>query len=45
MASLSYLQPHLDMIHAKAEALDVPSPVIDAIRDLLHSTPSLLFDV
>jgi len=36
MASLSYLQPHIDIIHAKAEALDVPSPVIDALQELLH---------
>ncbi|KIM76341.1 hypothetical protein PILCRDRAFT_98727 [Piloderma croceum F 1598] len=42
MASLSYLQPHIDAIHAKAVALDVPSPVIDALQDLLHhlNTPS-----
>lgn len=34
MASLSYLQPHIDAIHAKAEAYDVPTPVIDALQDL-----------
>jgi len=39
MASLSYLQPHIDAIHAKAVALDVPSPVIDALQDLLHRKP------
>jgi ubiquitin carboxyl-terminal hydrolase 1 len=38
LASLSYLQPHIDAIHAKAEALDVPTPVIDAFQELLHST-------
>ncbi|KAF9480182.1 cysteine proteinase [Pholiota conissans] len=34
MASLSYLQPHIDAVHAKAEALDVPTPVIDALQEL-----------
>ncbi|KDQ29547.1 hypothetical protein PLEOSDRAFT_1112327 [Pleurotus ostreatus PC15] len=34
MSSLSYLQPHIDRIHSKAVELDVPSPVIDALRDL-----------
>ncbi|KAJ8487929.1 hypothetical protein ONZ45_g14147 [Pleurotus djamor] len=34
MASLSYLQPQIDTIHEKAVELDVPSPVIDALRDL-----------
>lgn len=37
MASLSYLQPQLEKIHAHAEALDVPTPVIDSLRDLLYS--------
>jgi len=36
MASLSYLQQQVDAIHAKAVALDVPSPVIDALQDILH---------
>ncbi|KAK7029417.1 ubiquitin-specific protease ubp1 [Paramarasmius palmivorus] len=36
LSSLSYLQPHLDAIHEKAELLDVPTPVIDTLRDLLH---------
>lgn len=36
MASLCYLQPQLERIHAKAEALDVPTPVIDALRDLVQ---------
>ncbi|KAF5387875.1 hypothetical protein D9615_000834 [Tricholomella constricta] len=36
MASLSYLQAHIDAIHEKAEALDVPSPVIDALQDLFR---------
>ncbi|KAI5893187.1 cysteine proteinase [Schizophyllum commune H4-8] len=35
LASLSYLRPHLDLIAAKAEALDVATPVVDALRDLL----------
>ncbi|PCH40792.1 cysteine proteinase [Wolfiporia cocos MD-104 SS10] len=37
MASLCYLQPHIEEIHTKAEALDVPTPVVDALRDLLHT--------
>ncbi|KAJ3006555.1 hypothetical protein NUW54_g3893 [Trametes sanguinea] len=42
MASLSYLQPQLEEIHAKAEALDVPTPVIDSLRDLVRilNTPT-----
>ncbi|KAI8982742.1 hypothetical protein BD414DRAFT_490985 [Trametes punicea] len=42
MASLSYLQPQLDEIHAKAEALDVPTPVVDSLRELVRilNTPS-----
>ncbi|KAG6848439.1 hypothetical protein H0H93_016953 [Arthromyces matolae] len=36
LASLSYLQPHIDNIHDKAEALDVPSPVIDTLQDLFR---------
>ncbi|RPD80747.1 cysteine proteinase [Lentinus tigrinus ALCF2SS1-7] len=42
MASLSYLQPQLGKIHAHAEVLDVPTPVIDSLRDLLNmlNTPS-----
>lgn len=42
LASLSYLQPDIDSIHAKAEAVDIPTPVVDALRDLLHglNTPS-----
>ncbi|KAL1747282.1 hypothetical protein HDZ31DRAFT_80636 [Schizophyllum fasciatum] len=35
LASLSYLRPHLDTIAAKAEALDVATPVVDALRELL----------
>lgn len=31
MASLSYLQPYLESVHARAEILDVPSPVVDAL--------------
>ncbi|KAJ3505696.1 hypothetical protein NLJ89_g7283 [Agrocybe chaxingu] len=37
LASLTYLQPHIDSIHAKAEALDVPTPVIDALQELFHN--------
>ncbi|KAI0677187.1 hypothetical protein C8Q78DRAFT_1001569 [Trametes maxima] len=42
MASLVYLQPQLDEIHARAETLDVPTPVIDSLRDLVRilQTPS-----
>ncbi|CDO69582.1 hypothetical protein BN946_scf184759.g22 [Trametes cinnabarina] len=42
MASLSYLQPQLEEIHARAEALDVPTPVIDSLRDLVRilNTPT-----
>ncbi|TCD59984.1 hypothetical protein EIP91_010941 [Steccherinum ochraceum] len=37
MASLSYLQPHIDMVFNKAESLAsvVHTPVIDELRDLL----------
>ena len=34
LASLTYLQPQIEAIHAKAEALDVPTPVIDALHEL-----------
>ncbi|KZT34493.1 cysteine proteinase [Sistotremastrum suecicum HHB10207 ss-3] len=37
MASLAYLQPYIEVIHAKAEEYDVPTPVIDALRDALHA--------
>lgn len=37
MASLCYLQPHIEEIHSKAEVLDVPTPVVDALREVLHS--------
>ncbi|KAI0371622.1 cysteine proteinase [Pilatotrama ljubarskyi] len=42
MASLTYLQPQLDEIHSRAEALDVPTPVIDSLRELVRTlnTPS-----
>ncbi|KAI0045115.1 cysteine proteinase [Auriscalpium vulgare] len=42
LASLSYLQPQIDAIHEKAEAFDVPTPVVDALQDLLHSLNSPL---
>ena len=35
MASLSYLQPHIEAIHSRAERLDVPTPVVDTLRDAL----------
>lgn len=38
MASLSYLQPYLAAIHEKAVCLDVPSPVVDALLDLINGT-------
>jgi len=31
MASLSYLQPYLDSIYTKAECVEVPTPVLDAL--------------
>ncbi|KAH8101987.1 hypothetical protein DFH11DRAFT_1845138 [Phellopilus nigrolimitatus] len=37
MASLSYLPAHIEAIHAKAVELDVPSPVVDALRDMLRA--------
>ncbi|TFY83111.1 hypothetical protein EWM64_g898 [Hericium alpestre] len=37
LASLSYLQPYIESLHAKAEAFDVPTPVTDVLRDLLHA--------
>ncbi|KAH7916243.1 hypothetical protein BJ138DRAFT_996097 [Hygrophoropsis aurantiaca] len=40
MSSLSYLQPYLAAIQSRAEVLDVPSPVIDALLDLLHDLNS-----
>ena len=42
MASVSYLHPQIDAIHAKAEELDVPTPVIDALRDALQGTYYLM---
>ena len=38
LASLRHLYPYIDAIHTKAEAFDVPTPVVDALRDLLYST-------
>ncbi|KAF9058191.1 hypothetical protein BJ165DRAFT_1605834 [Panaeolus papilionaceus] len=37
MASLSYLQPHVDAIHSKAEDVDIETPVIDALKDLFNN--------
>ena len=39
MASLSYLQPYLDDVREKAEKLDVPSPVLDALQEQLIGKP------
>ena len=36
MASLSYLQPYLDQVYKKAESVDVPTPVLDALIGQLH---------
>jgi hypothetical protein len=38
MASLSYLQPYLDIIYGKAETVDVPTPVLDALVAQMHGT-------
>ncbi|KIJ57176.1 hypothetical protein M422DRAFT_23274 [Sphaerobolus stellatus SS14] len=35
LASLSYLQPYLEVIHSRAERFDVPTPVLDALLELL----------
>ena len=45
MASLAYLQPYVDAIHSRAERLDVPTPVIDALRDALIGMSGNLFYV
>ncbi|KIO25232.1 hypothetical protein M407DRAFT_25454 [Tulasnella calospora MUT 4182] len=37
LASLSYLQPQIESSRTKAEEWDVPTPVIDALRDTLNS--------
>jgi hypothetical protein len=36
MASLSYLQPYLDNVYKKAESVNVPTPVLDALIGQLH---------
>jgi hypothetical protein len=40
MASLTYFQPQIEAMHAKAEQFDVPTPVIDAVYDLMHGIPA-----
>ncbi|KAL4076239.1 hypothetical protein J3A83DRAFT_4089982 [Scleroderma citrinum] len=40
MASLSYLQPYLVAIHEKAVRLDIPSPIVDALLDLINDLNS-----
>ncbi|KAG8948616.1 hypothetical protein FRC03_000671 [Tulasnella sp. 419] len=35
LASLSYLHPHIQAIHKKAELWDVPTPVVDNLLELL----------
>ncbi|KAF4619749.1 hypothetical protein D9613_004839 [Agrocybe pediades] len=37
LASLTYLQPHIEAIQAKAETFDVPTPVIDALQELFQN--------
>ena len=37
MASLAYLQPHMEAVYQKAVELDVPTPVVDALRETLTS--------
>lgn len=36
LSSLSYLLPQIDAIHEKAEQLDVPTPVIDALQEVFQ---------
>ncbi|EDR07378.1 uncharacterized protein LACBIDRAFT_298475 [Laccaria bicolor S238N-H82] len=36
LASLTFLPPHIDAIHAKPEVLDVPTPAIDSLQDLFR---------
>ncbi|KAG8890934.1 hypothetical protein FRB98_002954 [Tulasnella sp. 332] len=36
LASLAYLQPQMESIHEKAVEWDVPTPVIDALREILN---------
>ncbi|KAG9038844.1 hypothetical protein FRB95_014393 [Tulasnella sp. JGI-2019a] len=36
LASLAYLQPQMESIHEKAEEWDVPTPVVDALREILN---------
>ncbi|KZP00309.1 cysteine proteinase, partial [Calocera viscosa TUFC12733] len=37
LASCVYLQPFLDRLQERAEELDVPTPVTDALRDILQT--------
>ncbi|KAF8324621.1 uncharacterized protein EI90DRAFT_3075243 [Cantharellus anzutake] len=41
-SSLSYLQPHVEEVYSRAEAHDIPTPVTDAVRNVLKllNTPS-----
>jgi hypothetical protein len=44
LAALHYLPPYLAAVQARAEALDVATPVVDALRSLLSGSlrfPSL----
>lgn len=41
MASLSYLQPQIDAMHARALELNIDTPVIDALQSLFHRTSVL----
>ncbi|KIY70350.1 cysteine proteinase [Cylindrobasidium torrendii FP15055 ss-10] len=36
LASLAYLQPQIQAVHARAEMLDVPTPVIDVLHELFQ---------
>jgi hypothetical protein len=45
MASLNYLQPYIDAINEKAERLDVPTPVIDTLRETLACASSILLRI
>lgn len=44
MASLSYLQPYLDDVYRRAEYVDVPTPVLDALVDIMHGRSRLYSD-
>ena len=41
MASLAHLQPHMEAVYSKAVELDVPTPVVDALRETLTCKSNL----